>query len=777
MAPVPLDKLSWRDHRAALWWLGLLYRRPKLFCEAVEGLASHRQRLLNAARLMLHALPYLLAVNVAGSLLLEVCGIAGLVSAETIVLRILVRILLGVAGGIALGIGIILMGGRISGVIAVGTAFWSVSGLVGWIMGPVPGGILQGLALGITVGILGGIIGGIPGKNDRGIAEEVALAIVMAMIAGIGAGIAAGITTGIAAGIAAVIAAGIAAAITAIVAGLRAYYHPVARFFIWPHVRANWYGWHPVLWDDRCLLPFRGLDRLLAAFAETDRATAEAEIERLIDNYPSQRRQALRARSRLVARDAARTAQLRDIASIVARLPEGSDGFLAETARVKEWVGEIAALQRQIDVADRPLFRDPLAELLLEKVGNFAHRSAGLHEPLASEFRAAAANWLAIAQRQRDEVRRCRAREPTPQVYRAGDPVNREQEAFVARLGVFGELERQIMLSTGCPGIVLYGRRRTGKSTVLLNLSGFLPATVLPVCVSMQDPKAFTSLASLIELLLGRIRGAFGTAAPAVPASVDLPGLFAFLGAVNERPASDRRRLLIGLDEYEAIDAKIGEGVLPQDLLDTLRESIQSHRSITWMLAESHEITELPHAPWTSVLVSARTIEMPLFTREETTLLLTDPLQHSRFWREKGRQRPRFASAFWGERGIDTIHAEAGGWPHLVQLIAETAIDLSNDGDRRAVDAALLEQALDKATVKGHNVLYELSCRESRLPGEWEYLRGFASRERQPPPADSRIYAALRRRLLLVDDHGECALRVPLMRRWLTQRGWQFDAA
>jgi hypothetical protein len=78
-----------------------------------------------------------------------------------------------------------------------------------------------------------------------------------------------------------------------------------------------------------------------------------------------------------------------------------------------------------------------------------------------------------------------------------------------------------------------------------------------------------------------------------------------------------------------------------------------------------------------------------------------------------------------------------------VQLIAETAIDLVNDSDRRELDAALLERALAQAIVKGHSVLHELSRRESRLPGEWEYLRGFAGSERQPPPADPRVYASL----------------------------------
>ncbi len=61
---------------------------------------------------------------------------------------------------------------------------------------------------------------------------------------------------------------------------------------------------HPVAWDDVCLLPFPGLDRLLVAYAEHDAGAGEREIERLIDDYPSQRRAALRARAMFVARRA-----------------------------------------------------------------------------------------------------------------------------------------------------------------------------------------------------------------------------------------------------------------------------------------------------------------------------------------------------------------------------------------------------------------------------------------------------------------------------------------
>jgi hypothetical protein len=80
--------------------------------------------------------------------------------------------------------------------------------------------------------------------------------------------------------------------------------------------------------------------------------------------------------------------------------------------------------------------------------------------------------------------------------------------------------------------------------------------------------------------------------------------LFALFGRANERLLAEGRRLLLALDEYENIDQKIGEGVFTEDLLATLRESIQTHRRIVWIFAGSHDITELTHAPWTSYLVS-----------------------------------------------------------------------------------------------------------------------------------------------------------------------------
>jgi hypothetical protein len=396
-----------------------------------------------------------------------------------------------------------------------------------------------------------------------------------------------------------------------------------------------------------------------------------------------------------------------------------------------------------------------------------------------------------------------------PQVFRAGDPVERRREAFVPRFGVLRELEGQLGLATGCPGVILYGRRRTGKSTTLRNLVGFLPSNVAVAGMSMQDPRAFTSTGSLIDLLSELTAGAVNE--PSFPSQINgsvaqatrhrwfewwkrlsvsggaiqrshtTPGsgntaatlsrLFDDLARANKQLAKQERRLLLTIDEYEYLDSKIGEGTFSTDVLALIRESIQTHRQIVWIFAGSHHVAELTHAPWSSYLVSARTVEVPLFSVEETQLLLTDPLIHSGLYKENDLERPRFDAELWGRSGIERIHDEAGGWPHLVQLIAETLVDLLNERRMRRADSALLDTALERAVVRGDTALRELVEEECTLPGEWDYVRAFRRFDMQPAPNDDRVYGSLRRRLLVVEDGNQWRLRVPLMLRWLRERG------
>jgi hypothetical protein len=550
---------------------------------------------------------------------------------------------------------------------------------------------------------------------------------------------------------------------------LRIYYLPLAWLMVWPTARGSWYPYHPVAWDQMCTLSFPGLHRLLLAYCDHVPIAGRAEIERLIDTYPSQRWEALKAAVGQVARE---TGRLRDLThlNVLLRLPTGDHGFLKQTVRLMELAVPIVERQEQYNRAIYPTIRKQLAELLLADIESFRDQIAGFDEPLASEFRQAAQRWLNLTRKQ-FATAISGGTEPIPQVFRAADWIARGQEAFVARPTVVGEVERQVLLAAGCPGLILYGRRRTGKSTILRNFTGFLPSSVTVATVSFQNPEAFTSHGHLCGELARTIRAArsWGDALP-VDAPESLPDLMRFLEGCDRRLSADGGRLIVALDEYENIDAKIGEKVFTTDLLATLRESIQMHRRIIWVLAGSHEIGELGHAEWSSYLVSARTVEVLPFTLNETTQLLTDPMRHSGLWRANAEKRPKFERGFWGDGMIERIHADAGGWPHLVQLLAERAVDLVNTDGVTGVSDDLYQRAKQKAIVNGDTVLRQLLKGECELPGEWEYLSRFRRVESQPPPDDDEVYRSLKRRLLVEGD-SEWRLRVPLMQMWLRERG------
>src|SRR5262249_16717542 len=161
--------------------------------------------------------------------------------------------------------------------------------------------------------------------------------------------------------------------------------------------------------------------------------------------------------------------------------------FLRQVPRLRELAAPIVERQEQLDRAVYPTVRKQLAELLVQQIESFRDQIAGFAEPLCSEFRTAALVWLDLT-RGRLPAALSTPGTATAQLFRAGAPVNREQEAFVYRTDIVAELEQQVLLATGCPGLILYGRRRMGKSTVLRNLTGFLPSAVPVGYVSMQDP-------------------------------------------------------------------------------------------------------------------------------------------------------------------------------------------------------------------------------------------------------------------------------------------------
>ncbi|RJQ69172.1 MAG: hypothetical protein C4519_21980 [Desulfobacteraceae bacterium] len=695
------------SHRKALRLLAMLYCDPLRVHAACKRL-GRAKRLQVTAVTLLHAWPYLLLLIIPGRWLLFHCP--GLPATQPITLLLYVQYL------------------------------------------------VYGLSVGLSVGLVFCLVFGLGGG------------LVFCLVFCLGGGIVFGLGVGIGLSFFYVYGLGFGFGFSSVF--IRFYYLPAHWFFLWTGRLGGFRNYHPVFWDHCCFYPFPRLERLLVDYAEMNREDGEAEIERLIaDYFPYQRRAGLYAKTALIARDAGRVQDLKKLDGILASLPEGEKGFLTQTRAVREKAAAICRQQLHADSLDRPFFREQAVIGLRAEINAFIAQVSGFHEPLASEFRRAANAWFGIADGQLAELSKERRREPTPQIFRAGDPVRRDAEAFVVRTPIIATLENEIMAGAGCPGILLYGRRRVGKSTVINNLDGFLPGAVMSVVVSMQAPAAFTSENTLAGLLAREIGARYPAAQRIGPEPTDLITLYQFFSSCNTKLEADHRRLLICLDEFEELDEGVGKGRFTEGLPKTLRESVQSHRCITWLFAGSHRFIDLPHVPWSSYLVSLRTIEVPPFTEAETRLLLTDPLQHAR--RPEAREGVgMFGASFWEAGVVERIHGYTAGWPHLVQLVAATIVDLCNTLGIDHCGLDVLEKALDKSVTSGDTVMAELMFyRSEEYPSAWPYLTGFRTQELQSPPADDGLRMLLKHSLLIRETaDGKWTLRVPMMADWLRNR-------
>lgn len=765
-----------RGHREALRCIRFLYGQPKAIERSRRTLS--RVRFLAAlSYLYLHALPYLLVIGWLGRRLLSKSAhlqawsssmdsgwATGLwLDAQPLVAGLAI----GLAAGLVIG-AIASAGMGFSSGSTVGLASSLALGLVFSLTHGFAADASQSVAFstlfGFGCGTISAIAFGLPDGSGAARSSRLEAGVAPALISGAIACLTTVLALILSRDLPSSATGGIATAAAYLVGFLRLYYVPLHIGWIWPHPRGSLYRFHPVAWDDLCLLPLPLFDRLLVAYVEHHPATGNREIDRLLDEHPSQRPAALRASAILTVRRAGQLEDLVHLDDVLATLPGSNRGFFKETSDLLRRAQDIAASQRRLDTFDRAFLREPYAALLVKEIENFVQHVAGFQPPLSTELRLAARNWLEIARRELESARTAAGREPMHQVFSAGEKIDRERVAFVRRNAILGDLEQLVMLATGCPALLIYGRRKMGKSTLLHNLQGLLPRNILLVRISMQNAEAFTSLSTLVSLMAREI----SRAVPGLSLQAgDLQGLARCLNTTQDRLSGGDERLLIAIDEYENLDRKIGAGVLDEDLLAVLRDSIQTHRRIVWAFVGSHGIEELRSAPWTSYLVSARTLEVGPFDLAETRLLLTEPLKHSTLWASVDAEPPRFEPGFWGGGGIERIHTETGGWPILVQLVAQTAIDLVNDSGSAALEAALLERAFDKVVQGSNNFFIELVERESRLAGEWKYLSAFRTTDELPPPGDSAVERSLRRRRLVLTENGRCHLRVPLVARWL----------
>lgn len=308
--------------------------------------------------------------------------------------------------------------------------------------------------------------------------------------------------------------------------------------------------------------------------------------------------------------------------------------------------------------------------------------------------------------RKDERTRRVSARRQAPAAsgatldnpYVVGNPVQPENmRVFLGRFDIAKAILGEVQKGVQRPSMLLYGRRRMGKTSALLNMGRLMQdMRLVHIYISGQSAKYHNNLnfcfyvaKSLqdqleqegidITVLLNarfRDRTTFG--------SNPVLRLSEFFSACNRLLEMRDMHCLLAIDEYEEIDRHIDPGAfgdkgITRDLLLQLRDTMQHNPRFIFLFAGTHFLRDLSKVDWTSIFINVKTMHISFLEREDSTALLTRPVPEMTY------ESPAL---------VERILFLTGCQPLLLQAMASEIINVLNLRATRVVTPHVLNAAI-----------------------------------------------------------------------------------
>jgi outer membrane protein assembly factor BamB len=190
-----------------------------------------------------------------------------------------------------------------------------------------------------------------------------------------------------------------------------------------------------------------------------------------------------------------------------------------------------------------------------------------------------------------------------PNPYSTGTP-SPDTKMFFGREQDIAFLKDNLTRTSAQSVIVLYGQRRSGKTTLLLHL---LKTPVLeehiPVLIDMQGESLQISGSKFLRNLAFYIakemkRKGFSVCQPELKDFANDP-TFAFNRFLDTVEGKlEGQRIILLIDEFEVLEEQIKKGKLEPEILQFLRSLMQYRRNINFLLSGTHTIEQLTKGYW-----------------------------------------------------------------------------------------------------------------------------------------------------------------------------------
>jgi hypothetical protein len=309
---------------------------------------------------------------------------------------------------------------------------------------------------------------------------------------------------------------------------------------------------------------------------------------------------------------------------------------------------------------------------------------------------------------------------PRPYVnpYIAGSPVT-GTEMFYGREDVFSFIQRNLIGRHRDTPIVLYGQRRTGKTSVLYQLHRHLDPEYRCIFIDMHG----LNLQGMGNLLLGVASSISRGLRREHHLTVEVPDRGAFLA--DPRSAFETMflervwlalaedHLVLMMDEVIRLDEEVRAGRLERDIFDYLRHLMQHHPRLNFIFSLGSGLEEM--AKDYAFLFSVSLYHRISFLEQAAAgQLITQPV------RDHYQVAPQTVSK---------ILQITSGHPYYTQLVCHCIFDLWSRAPKPVMGLADVEAVLAEAIELGSaNLTYVW---EDSTPGEQAVMAGMAAAMRR----------------------------------------------
>ncbi len=258
--------------------------------------------------------------------------------------------------------------------------------------------------------------------------------------------------------------------------------------------------------------------------------------------------------------------------------------------------------------------------------------------------------------------------------YIAGNPVHGDI-GFFGRRDILRQVER-ILAAPGQNAVVLFGQRRVGKTSILLQLQHSLPTDQYTVIYHDLQDKARLPMGELLSELADDSNFELGLEDCDEPFD-DQGRVFqrVFLPRIYDHLPHPNQRLVLLFDEFDALDAiqreRLPENAAANQLFPMLRRWLREAPRLAFVFALGRNLHDLD-SEFLSTFKGSQTVRISVLTRAETIELITSP-----------------ENLMYSDDAIARIFALTNGHPHLTQLLCSLCFDRACDQHNESLSAVL----------------------------------------------------------------------------------------